>query len=119
MTLLELSVVIMVMLTLISLLFIAARVWKQGSDRAANVMNLRNTQQAMRGHQNLNNLREDAPFTVSQLEEFMKMPEPPNDNITYEPLEIITDIGVLWLNPQDGGVVGARYGPEVGQTDDW
>ena len=51
MTLLELTVVILVLLTLISILFIGARAWKKGSDRAANILNVRNCQQAMRGHQ--------------------------------------------------------------------
>ncbi|MBC7981098.1 MAG: prepilin-type N-terminal cleavage/methylation domain-containing protein, partial [Armatimonadetes bacterium] len=35
MTLLELTVVILVLLSLISILFIGARAWKKGSDRAA------------------------------------------------------------------------------------
>jgi prepilin-type N-terminal cleavage/methylation domain-containing protein len=42
MTLLELTIVILVLLTLVSILFIGARAWKKGSDRAANIMNLRN-----------------------------------------------------------------------------
>ena len=56
MTLLELTVVILVLLSLISILFIGARAWKKGSDRSANIMNIRNTQQAIRGHQNLKEL---------------------------------------------------------------
>ena len=50
MTLLELTVVILVLLSLISILFIGARAWKKGSDRSANIMNIRNVQQAVRGH---------------------------------------------------------------------
>jgi len=53
MTLLELTVVILVLLSLMSILFIGARAWKKGSDRAGCVMNIRNLQQAMRGHQNM------------------------------------------------------------------
>jgi prepilin-type N-terminal cleavage/methylation domain-containing protein len=52
MTLLELTVVILVLLSLISILFVGARAWKKGSDRSANIMNVRNAQQALRGHQN-------------------------------------------------------------------
>jgi type II secretory pathway pseudopilin PulG len=55
MTLLELTVVILVLLSLISILFIGARAWKKGSDRAGCIMNIRNIQQAMRGHQNMTN----------------------------------------------------------------
>ncbi|MCX6880024.1 MAG: prepilin-type N-terminal cleavage/methylation domain-containing protein [Verrucomicrobia bacterium] len=55
MTLLELTVVILVLLSLISILFIGARAWKKGSDRAGCILNLRNIQQAVRGDQNMKN----------------------------------------------------------------
>ena len=53
MTLLELTVVILVLLSLISILFIGARAWKRGSDRAGCIMNIRNVQQAVRSYQNM------------------------------------------------------------------
>ena len=53
MTLLELTVVILVLLSLISILFIGARAWKKGSDRAGCIMNIRNVQQGMRSFQNM------------------------------------------------------------------
>lgn len=53
MTLLELSVVIMVMLALMSILFIGAKSWMRGSDRAGCVMNIRNVQLAVRSYQNV------------------------------------------------------------------
>lgn len=53
MTLLELTVVIAVMLSLISVLFIGAKAWKRGSDRAGCIMNMRNFQVATRSYQNL------------------------------------------------------------------
>jgi prepilin-type N-terminal cleavage/methylation domain-containing protein len=56
MTLLELTVVILVLLSLISILFIGARAWKRGSDRAGCILNQRNTQQAARSYANMNNL---------------------------------------------------------------
>lgn len=56
MTLLELTVVILVLLSLIAILFIGARAWKKGSDRAGCIMNIRNVQQAVRGHMNMNGL---------------------------------------------------------------
>ena len=55
MTLLELTVVILVLLSLISILFIGARAWKRGSDRAGCILNIRNVQQAVRGEQNMKN----------------------------------------------------------------
>jgi type II secretory pathway pseudopilin PulG len=55
MTLLELTVVILVLLSLIAILFVGARAWKRGSDRAGCIMNIRNVQQAARGHMNMTN----------------------------------------------------------------
>ncbi len=56
MTLLELTVVILVLLSLISVLFIGARAWKKGSDRAGCILNIRNVQQAIRSYGNMNGL---------------------------------------------------------------
>jgi type II secretory pathway pseudopilin PulG len=53
MTLIELTVVILVLLALISTLFIGARAWKRGSDRAGCIMNIRKVQQAVRSFANL------------------------------------------------------------------
>lgn len=119
MTLLELTVVVLVVLSLITILFIGARAWKKGSDRSANMLNLRNTQQAMRAHQNLHNLAEGTPFTIAQLESYIKMPVPPNSDIGYIPFEEIMPIGWLWINPQNGGAIGYEFGPKIGETDSW
>jgi len=43
-TLLELTVVILVLLSLITILFIGARAWKRGSDRAGCILQIRNVQ---------------------------------------------------------------------------
>ena len=56
MTLLELTVVILVLLSLISILFIGARAWKKGSDRAASILQIRNVQQAVRSYANMNGI---------------------------------------------------------------
>lgn len=53
MTLLELTVVIMVLLSLISILFIGANAWKKGSDRTLCIMNIRNVQNGIRSFSNL------------------------------------------------------------------
>lgn len=53
MTLLELTVVIATLLSLLSVTFIGARAWKRGSDRSMCLMNLRNVQVAVRSYQNL------------------------------------------------------------------
>ncbi len=52
MTLLEMTVVIMMLLALISILFIGARAWLKGSDRATCILSIRNVQMATRVYQN-------------------------------------------------------------------
>ena len=54
------SVTTLTMLSATSTLFIGARSWKNGSDRAACIMNIRNVQQAIRGHQNMNQISDGA-----------------------------------------------------------
>ena len=53
MTLIEITVVILVLLTLIAVLFIGANIYKRGADRAACILNIRNIHQAIRADQNL------------------------------------------------------------------
>jgi prepilin-type N-terminal cleavage/methylation domain-containing protein len=53
MTLLELTVVILVLLALIAILFVGGRAWKKGSDRAASTLQIRNVQQAVRSYANM------------------------------------------------------------------
>lgn len=53
MTLLELTVVIMVLLTLITVLFFGAQAWKRGSDRALCIIQIRNVQSGLRSYANL------------------------------------------------------------------
>lgn len=52
-TLLELTVVILVLLALVTVLFIGGRAWKRGSDRAMCIVNIQAVQKAVRGHSNL------------------------------------------------------------------
>ena len=52
-TLIELTVVILVLLTLIGVLFIGANIYKKGADRAACILNIRNIHQAVRANQNM------------------------------------------------------------------
>ncbi len=67
MTLLELTVVILVLLSLISILFIGARAWKRGSDRAAAILTIRNTQQAIRSHANMSALNPGDAFVSTDV----------------------------------------------------
>ncbi len=53
MTLLELTVVIMVLLTLVTTLFFGAQAWKRGSDRALCIIHIENVQKSVRSYSNL------------------------------------------------------------------
>lgn len=64
MTLLELTVVILVLLSLIAILFVGARAWKRGSDRAGCIMNIRNVQQAVRSYANMYNVVQDGTGSI-------------------------------------------------------
>jgi len=78
MTLLELTVVILVLLSLISILFVGARAWKKGSDRAGCIINIRNTQQAVRGFLNMHpDLTACATTDIYGPASFLKFPKCP------------------------------------------
>ncbi len=51
-TLIELSVIILVLFAFISMTFIGAKAWKRGADRSACVLNIRHMQLAVRGFAN-------------------------------------------------------------------
>jgi type II secretory pathway pseudopilin PulG len=131
MTLLELTVVILVLLSLISILFVGARAWKKGSDRSANIMNLRNTQQAMRGHQNTRGIAANTAdsFTQTILEDYMNFPKEiglgtDDDGVGYTAGTAVTTIGTLWLQTTALGDPGpattpTTYGPLDSDITQW
>lgn len=53
MTLLELTVVILVLMTLITTLFFGAQAWKRGSDRALCIIHIQTVQKGVRSYSNL------------------------------------------------------------------
>jgi type II secretory pathway pseudopilin PulG len=64
MTLLEMTVVILVLIALITTLFAGARAWVRGSNRSTCVINIRLVQQAVRSHQNINALSVGASLDI-------------------------------------------------------
>jgi len=100
MTLLELTVVILVLLSLISILFIGARAWKKGSDKAGCILNIRNVQQAMRSHANLNNVAiGEALVNGSLIGSGLYMettPKCPGDKAAYTFLAVVPAVGTLY-----------------------
>jgi hypothetical protein len=121
MTLLELTVVILVMLTLVSVLFIGANAWKQGSDRTLCIMNLQNVQKGVRSFSNLNGY--DAGQTVAGLQSqviglgrFVEaMPECPGNGNYISGGDVIPSIGTLYFNC----TLSASGSHEPMSADDW
>lgn len=48
---------VVLVFSIIPVLFVGARAWKKGSDRAGCIINTRNVQQAVRSHQGMNSLK--------------------------------------------------------------
>jgi prepilin-type N-terminal cleavage/methylation domain-containing protein len=142
MTLLEMTVVILVLLSLTSILFIGAKAWKKGADRSANIMNLRNVQLAVRGHASTNDITqaETGPPVVvggaipraaifgaadDGVNGYLRFPAT-IQSVTYTtPNQINTATGVLYLVASATGAPVAangtqtEYGPKPGSTVDW
>jgi type II secretory pathway pseudopilin PulG len=124
-TLLELTVVILVLLSLIAILFIGASSWKKGSDRAANVLNLRNSQLVVRSHQNLYDLQANASFTLANFVTYREFPANIGAIVTYNAGTQITPVGTLWITPSANaapvnvGQTQTVYGPTPGLTLQW
>ena len=129
MTLLELTVVILVLLSLISILFIGARAWKKGSDRAANILNIRNAQQAVRGHANVRGLAETTGVCTELMiygtggtgvGGYLRKPAPPNTDITsYTGGAVVPIVGTLWLVAAYSTTGAADFAPDATTIADW
>jgi type II secretory pathway pseudopilin PulG len=135
MTLIEMTVVVLVLLAMTVILFIGAKAWKKGSDRSANVMNLRNVQMAMRGHATTNDIPQQesgvtggpVPHAVifgaanDGVGGYLRFPAT-IASVTYTnpvPSQINTATGVLYLRASATGLEGGEYGPKTGATRDW
>jgi hypothetical protein len=107
MTLLEMTVVILVLLGLITTLFFGTQAWKRGSDRAICIINIQNVQKGVRSYSNLYGFEPgtSAPGLQSQiigLGRFVEgTPEcPGNGSYTYGPVygaDTIPPTGELYL----------------------
>lgn len=128
MTLLELTVVILVLLSLISILFIGARAWKKGSDRAASILQIRNTQQAVRSYANMYTKNAGdtiAPSDIFGDEKFIKtnpttITHPAGSAVKYiygadtAAGTKIPQVGELYITADD-----AEYAPAAATHADW
>ena len=123
MTLLELTVVILVLLSLISILFVGARAWKKGSDRAANIMNLRNIQQAVRAEQNMKDLAVGGAVlngTIIGAGLYLESAAPPAAvGGAYTYLDAVPAFGILYVTAPAVCLAGAEYGPDPLKITGW
>ena len=123
-TLIELTVVIVVILSLISVLFIGAQAYRNGASRSACVVLLRSTHQAVRSHQNLNGGFAGGPVIGGGTVEnaiidanspaasnngfFSSVPVCPRDGVTYAGLGLTTYpmLNMVDVNCVNFGAVG-------------
>ena len=119
----EVLIVVFSLVALVGGLFCAAVAWKRGSDRSANILNIRNCQQCMRGVQGMRQLSVGMSFTRERLERDMRFPQSIGTGrvlISYETKEKVTpessdpaiDWSHIWLVPSSAGMPGGRYGHE-------
>ena len=123
MTLLELTVVILVLLSLIAILFVGARAWKRGSDRAANILNIRNVQQAVRAHANIRALNiGDALIATTDIVgsgKYLNSVTAPNTDLTYTYGAVVPAIGTLYLVVAYASSSSVDYAPATTLYADW
>lgn len=120
-TLLELTVVIVVLLSLSALLFIGARSWKRGSDRTLCLMNIRAVQQGVRGYGNVNGI--EPGQTREGLEEavigpgrhFPAIPECPGNGTYTTAGDLFPPLGELYL----GCDLAETLQHELADRNDW
>ena len=122
MTLLELTVVILVLMSLITILFMGATAWKKGSDRAANLMNIRNVQQAVRGNANVKAMNIGDALASTDIVgsgKYINTVTAPNSNITYAYGTTVPAIGTLYLIATYASGTDVDYAPAAVTYQDW
>jgi len=66
-TLVEVTLVIALLLSMISILFIGVSAYKKGAHRAKCILNLASVQKAVRSHQNLYALKNGEPLAITDI----------------------------------------------------
>lgn len=122
MTLLEMTVVILVLLSLVSILFVGGRAWKKGSDRAASILQIRNVQQAVRSFASMNNMNPGDTMAKTDIfgtgkfigAEPDKHPAGTGVNWVFPDVTKVPNFGVLYMTSSD-----PAYAPMPGTFSDW
>ena len=101
MSLLELTVVIVVLVALISIMMLSASAWKTGADRAKCILNLSRVQKAARSYQNMNQVAVGSPFEPSLLlgaSGFLEvLPDCPSGDAQYKFATEFPPSGVMFV----------------------
>lgn len=122
MTLLEVTVAVFVLLALISILFLGARTLKRSEDRAANIVNIRNVQQAVRSHANVRGLAQGdivAPGEIIGPGKYIRRLTPPNAAISYGYYGAVPPKGSLYLSGNYADDSSGDYAPSPAMIADW
>jgi len=123
MTLLELTVVILVLLSLIAILFIGATSWKKGADRAANILNIRNVQQAVRAHSNTHGLAIGDALASTDIVgggRYLNQADPPNASVVYTYGTTVPAMGTLYLiATYSDAIATSEFAPDSDSYVDW
>lgn len=119
-TLLEISIVILTLFTLIAVLFVGAQAYKKGSDRSSCILNIRNVQQALRHFQNTNLLNIGDSVSASSIYQnnnsaYLRPPSCPGGG-TYTLSSTIPDYSTPALTCSLSGNP-AQHAPQ--NTDGW
>ena len=121
MTLIEITVVILVLLTLIAVLFIGANIYKKGADRAACILNIRNIHQAVRANQNLKGIDIGDTLdttTIYGTGLYIEVePTCPSDGGAYTETATYPTIGTAAASCDDYGSTAEDHAPD--DTDGW
>lgn len=102
MTLIEVTLVIMVLMGLVGILYWGGQAFKEAAQRQTCVMNIAQAQKAMRSFQNINDLRTGDPLPGNALvgagRFFEQAPRCPDAQGTYQWLPSIPTAGTACLN---------------------
>lgn len=110
MTLLETTVVLLVLLGLVSLLMVAGGVWKKGTERARCIVNIRQMQMSVRGYSNLKGYEPGQDLSqlipeVSLLDDLVgpgqfvpELPVCPGQGLYLYGGDIVPPVGTLYMH---------------------
>ena len=119
MTLIELTVVILVLLSLISVLFIGAKAWKDGADRADCIVYIGQYQKGVRSYANINEVLNAGAVASADIAPFVGVVRTGcKSGGAYTYVETYnTASGTIFASCNSS--VGGAHAPTAGTTASW